>query len=83
MPQIAFVDEELTEELQKINGNESEREIFPEHQFLGSCLRAGFTISDLEKLTYVDVMKVIVTFISSSKTRAKTATQNDIDKLLG
>ena len=86
MPWIAFVDEELSKELDKINGNsekESTKEIFPEHEFLGSCLRIGLTISDLKELTYVDVMKILITFIGGKKSNVKEATQRDIDKLLG
>lgn len=82
MPWIAFVDEELSKELDKINGDGKNKEVFPEHEFLGSCLRIGLTISDLKELTYVDVMKIFITFIGS-KTTQKEATQRDIDKLLG
>lgn len=82
MPWIAFVDEELSKELDKIKGDSKIKEVFPEHEFLGSCLRIGLTISDLKELTYVDVMKIFITFIGS-KTTQKEATQRDIDKLLG
>lgn len=40
------------------------------------------TISDLKELTYVDVMKILFTFIDD-KQITKRATQRDIDKLLG
>ncbi len=58
-------------------------EVFPEHEFLSSCLRIGLTISDLKELTYVDVMKILFTFIGNDKIGQKLATQSDIDKLLG
>lgn len=84
MPWIAFVDEELSKELDKINGDDKTEEVFPEHEFLGSCLRIGLTISDLKEITYVDVMKIFITFIGSKKSPgAREATQKDIDKLLG
>lgn len=83
MPWIAFVDEELQRELGKIKGDSNKKEIFPEHEFLSSCLRIGLTISDLKELTYIDVMKVLFTFIENKETRQKEATQSDIDKLLG
>ena len=56
--------------------------MFPEHEFLASCLRVGLHISDLKELTYIDVMKILLTFIDS-KPRRKEATQKDIDMLLG
>ena len=85
LPQIAFVDEDLSKELEKINTDKTVKEIFPEHEFIGSCLRVGLTISDLEKLTYIDVMKILLTFINNNKetTNQRIATQRDIDKLLG
>ena len=82
MPWIAFVDEELSKELDKIKNNSNSKEIFPEHEFLGSCLRIGLSVQDLKELTYIDVMKVLLTFISEKKEQ-KNATQKDIDKLLG
>lgn len=57
--------------------------MFPEHEFLGSCLRIGLHISDLKELTYVDVMKIFLTFIGDKNGNKKEATQTDIDKLLG
>lgn len=85
MPLIAFVDEELAQELDKLKNDNTSKEIFPEHGFVGSCLRIGLTISDLEKLTYVDVMKILITYIEDNNetNQEKKATQNDIDKLLG
>lgn len=57
-------------------------EVFPEHEFLASCLRVGLHISDLKELTYIDVMKILLTFIDS-KPKGNKATQSDIDMLLG
>ena len=82
MPQIAFVDEELNKELSKLKNDGNRKEVFPEHEFLGSCLRIGFHIADLKELTYVDVMKILVTILTTDNS-SKEATQNDIDKLLG
>ena len=76
------MDEELSKELSKIKSNTNYKEIFPEHEFLGSCLRIGLHIADLKELTYVDVMKILITFITDNST-SKEATQSDIDKLLG
>lgn len=83
MPWIAFVDEELTKELEKISNKNSKESVFPEHEFLGTCLRIGLHVSDLEKLTYVDTMKILITYINyEEKPSSKKATQSDIDKLL-
>ena len=84
LPQIAFVDEELFKELdKKFKGNSKSEEIFVEHEFIASCLRIGLSISDLKELTYVDVMKILLSFIQDSKPQKNMATQSDIDKLLG
>lgn len=85
MPSIAFVDEKVNEELEKMPGD-NERTLFPEHSFLLSCLKLGLSIQDLKFLTYIDVLKI---FLSIEKTETKdettvrSATQNDIDRLLG
>jgi len=72
----------LSKELAKINSGNGREEIFPEHSFIATCLRVGMCISDLKLLTYVDVMKILLSFIPS-KNNQKYATQRDIDKLLG
>ena len=56
--------------------------MFPEFCFIATCLRAGLTINDLKLLTYVDIMKILITFIPRQKNNTKKATQADIDKLL-
>ena len=76
------MDEELSKEIdRKIKSKHQTKEVFPEHEFLGSCLRIGLGLSDLKELTYVDVMKIFVSYIEEKKERV--ATQKDIDKLLG
>jgi hypothetical protein len=54
---------------------------------LASCLRVNLTMQDLRMLTYVDVMKILVSSIDKNEERhtektAKIATQVDIDRLL-
>ena len=56
--------------------------MFPEHSFIASCLRNGLTIDDLRFLTYVDVMKILISFIPEPE-KEKLASQSDIDKFLG
>ena len=70
-------------ELEKIKSSGNNKEIFPEHEFVSSCLRIGLSISDLEKLTYIDVMKILFSYVQSNKIDENKATQKDIDKLLG
>lgn len=64
-----------------MSGN-SEKSLFPEHEFLASCLRIGLTIQDLKILTYIDVIKMFIS-LTDKKEGTKKATQKDIDKLLG
>ena len=45
----------------------NEKEIFPEHEFVASCLRIGLSISDLKQMTYVDAMKIILAYIGYAK----------------
>ena len=81
---LAFVDKKLIEALKTIeNSDSSEPVYFPAHTFEATCLRAGITLSDLEKRTYVSIMKVLFSFLKSNKKDgAKMATQKDIDKFM-
>lgn len=56
--------------------------------FFGLCAKNGISIEYLKILTYVDVMKMLVSFIDTNneetnKNSVRMATQRDIDKLLG
>lgn len=86
MPWIAFVDEELSTELKKLSSGNEEEPIFPEHSFIATCLRAGLTMKDLKSMTYVDVMKILLSFISPKSKEEENgyrkATQADWDKLM-
>jgi len=64
----------------KSKGN-TKKEAFPEHEFLASCLRIGLNLHDLSKLTYVDCMKILLSYVGESN-NIREATQKDIDKLL-
>ena len=66
---------------------DKEEPIFPEHHFLLACLRLGLTMQDLRFLTYVDVMKIFLSIENNKAgktdvSRARKATQADIDRLL-
>ncbi len=79
-----FVDEEVINEYEKLPNSNNSYDPFPEHSFIASCLRVGLSLSDLKKLSYVDVMKIILSFIDkdeSRKTNYRVANQADWDRL--
>lgn len=85
------MDKKVYDELEKINGNKEDEEesLFPEYEFLSTCLRMGLRIEDLKILTYVDVLKILISFIgkenkkeSVTKNGVREATQEDIQKLV-
>lgn len=65
-----------------MQGN-SEEPLFPEHHFLLACLRLGLTIQDLKILSYTDIMKIFLSIETKKDEKIRTATQADIDRLLG
>lgn len=56
---------------------------------MSSCLRIGLTLNDLKKLTYVEVMKTMISYLDlkkddkKKKSNVREATQADIDRFLG
>lgn len=59
--------------------------MFPEHEFLVTCLRIGLKIEDLKILTYVDVLKILISFFDNDKEEEdgiRIATQEDIQNLV-
>lgn len=80
-----FIDSNVSKELERINkcsGND-EDVLFPEHHFLSACLKLGLTMKDLEILTYIDVLKIFLSFGTKKeeKSKYKEATQVDWDRL--
>ena len=79
----AFVDEDVTKELEKIPHTNAKESIFPEHDFLRICLEYRLNLQDLSLLTYIDIIKI---FLSANqkeqRNTIKKATQSDIDRLL-
>lgn len=49
---------------------------------MASCLRVGLTINDLKILNYVDVMKILLSFLPKQIDKTRNATQQDIDRFL-
>lgn len=80
---ISFTDEEVTKQLSKIQNSNNEQTIFPEHEFLSMCLKIDLSIQDLKELTYIDIMKIIISSVKYKNTKKnyKKATQADWDKL--
>ena len=82
MPLIHFVDQELSQELNKLpKGNENPSKL-DEHRYLAQCLRLGLRIEDLKELEYKDVAKIMLCYISDNKPTERMATQKDIDRFL-
>lgn len=87
MPSITFVDEEAIKELKKIVESEEEINLkFPEHDFFATALKIGLTIEDLKELTYVDILKIFISFLQKDKDKTKNgvrkATQEEINQLV-
>lgn len=87
MPSITFVDEEAIKELKKIVKSEEEINLkFPEHDFFATALKIGITIEDLKELTYVDILKIFISFLQKDKDKTKNgvrkATQEEINQLV-
>ncbi len=82
------MDEKVYEKLEEINKeNKNKKEsLFPEHEFLVSCLRIGLKLEDLKILTYVDILKIFISFCDKDenyeKNSERKATQKDIDALV-
>lgn len=78
------LNKELDKKLKNSSGNDK-KALFPEHEFIGTCLKVGLTIEDLKTLTYVDVMKILVSMLPNEEEQSdgKKATQQDISNFLG
>jgi len=65
------------------DGNINIKEEYPEQEFISSCLRIGLTISDLEKITYIEAMKILYSTLDKKEnTKIRKATQADWDRLM-
>lgn len=81
---ISFTDEEVYEILGKISDDNTEKSRFPEHDFLVSCLKIKLTVQDLKILTYIDVIKMLISTLHETKKdkNCRKATQADIDNFM-
>ena len=87
MPSITFVDEEAIKELKKLVKSEEEINLkFPEHDFFATALKIGITIEDLKELTYVDILKIFISFLQKDKDKTtngvRKSTQEEINQLV-
>jgi len=87
LPSITFVDEEAIKELKKLVKSEEEINLkFPEHDFFATALKIGITIEDLKELTYVDILKIFISFLQKDKDKTtngvRKATQEEINQLV-
>lgn len=76
-----FVDEEVSKEFAKIPSSGSSQDPFPEHSFIASSLKVGLTINDLKILSYIDVMKILLSYIDRKEETKPT--QKQISMLTG
>lgn len=80
------MNDEVSEELKKLSSGDEEEATFPEHSFIATCLRVGLTINDLKEMTYVDVMKILLSFMprksEEEENGYRKATQADWDRLM-
>lgn len=83
----SFVDEELIEAMKKIPNKDNSKATFLEHEFLYTCFKNGISIEALKELTYVDVMKILITSVNlnneNEKVTYRKATQQDWDRFAG
>lgn len=81
-----FTDEQVSKELDKIGEESKEKSVFPEHEFLNTCLGLNLSIEDLKVLSYIDVIKMLILMNKTIKENTpkdyREATQADIDRLL-
>lgn len=86
MPLTAFVDKKVSDELERKfpQTNNDKESVFPEHNFLSMCLKIGLTIEDLKFLTYIDAIKILLSFCDEETTDEdeREATQEEINNLV-
>lgn len=72
--------------LEKMENDNTISSPFFEHNFLNSALKLGFQFSDLDKLTYIDIVKVLLSEYKKEENNnsngVRKATQDDIRNLI-
>ena len=77
----SFIDEEVIKELEKQPKTTSKESVFPEHNFIRTCIENNITMEDLKILTYSDVMKIFLSNNTHKNKGFREATQSDWDRL--
>lgn len=83
---LHFVDLEVYKYLSSIKENNAEKVLFPSYSFIALALKSGLTYQDLKELTYIEVMKIIITLMDKNiekSNNVRKSTQSDIDMFLG
>ena len=84
---LCFINIEVRKEIEKRQGNvnnEEKKEKFSEHAFISLCLKMNISISELKLITYVDFLKILVSFLpdKTEKNGVRMATQEEIAKIV-
>lgn len=84
---LCFINVEARKEIEKRlknNDNEEKEEKFSEHAFIGLCLKMHISIAELKLITYVDVLKILISFLPETveKNGTRMATQEEIASLV-
>lgn len=84
---LCFINIEVRKEIekrQKKANNEEKKEKFSEHAFISLCLKMNISISELKIITYVDFLKILVSFLPeiAEENGTRMATQEEIAKIV-
>lgn len=82
------MDNQVFEEFKKYKTTNTNNEegLYPEHEFLISCLRIGLKLDDLKLLSFVDIIKLFISYIGKPEEQKeegeRMATQEEIQKIV-
>lgn len=79
------MDKQVFEEFEKYKTTNNEESLYPEHEFIISCLRIGLKLEDLKLLTFVDIIKLFMSYIGKPEKQeegTRMATQEEIQKMV-
>ena len=65
----------MFEEFEKYKTNNEEEGLYPEHDFIVSCLRIGLKLEDLKLLTFIDIIKLFISYIGKPEKQEKEGTR--------
>ena len=84
---LCFINIEVRKDIEKKKkkaNNEEKKEKFSEHAFISLCLKMNISISELKIITYVDFLKILVSFLPeiAEENGTRMATQEEIAKIV-